>query len=601
MIYRFLFLIAGCFLASIVNGQTNDELKKFDSLQMLVSRSMYSDAKAANQVAFELLNYAHVTQRDSLVVVAHNKVAGTYWILGDLIKSFSHLDSASQLSLELKNSDLIALNQVGMGNLYMTFSDFESAIKLFHSANRFYNSIGEKARVYITFHNIGRSYLKLDYLDSAKKYLDLTYQQYGEGMERYLPLTLHDMADIRFKMGLIDEADSILSVCLEKSQLYKDKRAMAWALQLRSRILLERNQRQNAVSTAREAYSLSEQIGSRVAMALSAEVLSKALKLNYDFKESIKYLELSNAYNDSLQLEALLDRISIVKYNKTLEQLDILEQRNELIERESRGRMMAMISLSIIVVVFIVFTVRLVQSKKEIRAQREALDDLNRFKNQIFSIVGHDLQAPLVNLAQMSEMIQKNQLSVEKYEELMPDLMRRVDGLSLLISNLFDWAKTNTEGAIEKIEAFNLFHIVSEVIQTVDSTYSGKGVEILNQLKDDLTLESDKRFIKIVIRNVLVNAVKFSYPKGTVQLSSVSDDRSIIVSIQDHGRGMTEKQLIGLFQLKTGSVDGTEGEKGSGLGLVLCKDLLQRLGGKIWAESEENEGATFFIQIPTDT
>jgi signal transduction histidine kinase len=168
----------------------------------------------------------------------------------------------------------------------------------------------------------------------------------------------------------------------------------------------------------------------------------------------------------------------------------------------------------------------------------------------------------------------------------------------MLLDNLLNWALSQTGGFPYKPKNLNLADQVETAMEVHQSSGSMKNIKLLNRLHPDLTLFADESALSTVLRNLLANAIKFSHPNSTVTISAKSNDEFAEITISDTGTGMTEKQVSTLFSLDKKSTTGTSGEKGTGLGLILCKELVELNKGTLRIESIEGEGTHCHFTIP---
>jgi len=229
------------------------------------------------------------------------------------------------------------------------------------------------------------------------------------------------------------------------------------------------------------------------------------------------------------------------------------------------------------------------------------LKELNGTKDKFFSIIAHDLKNPFSVLFSSIELLlmhlQKNNLDRVQAKALMiQDAAKR--GYNLL-QNLLEWAQTQLGTSPFKPIETELYELVSEVIASVDNIAIDKSISIFNEIDKSLIAIVDSNLLQIVMRNLITNAIKFTNKDGQVIISAKQSSQSIEVAVKDTGVGMTSEILERLFRIDTKvTTKGTNDESGTGLGLILCKEFVEKHGGKIWAESNENEGSIFRFTIP---
>ncbi len=236
-----------------------------------------------------------------------------------------------------------------------------------------------------------------------------------------------------------------------------------------------------------------------------------------------------------------------------------------------------------------------------IRRKNAELEMLNRQKDKLFSIFAHDLGGPFNAIYGYSELMNeqvkaKNYTTVERYADTIHQSSIRI---ITLLSNLLEWSKLQARMVYINPTAFDLQKLFEETEQQISLTALQKNVAILHDLEPDIEVFADKNMISTVLRNLLSNAIKFSYPGGVVSVSGKTHPDGVVISFRDEGTGVDPGQLDKLFVAgENHSRKGTRNEQGTGLGLLLCRELMEQHGGRIWAENNPVTGSTFHILIP---
>lgn len=236
-----------------------------------------------------------------------------------------------------------------------------------------------------------------------------------------------------------------------------------------------------------------------------------------------------------------------------------------------------------------------------ISEQREQLRELNASKDQFISIISHDLQSPFAGIFTLAEQI-KQDVYNKQYNEIpstADQLQAAIENYHALLQNLFTWAKIQ-QGLIElQPQAVDIQLILAKNLALLRPQAQQKQIVLKLLTQERIVLNTDVNMIDTIVRNVLSNAIKFTPVGGAVELSATSTDQRIEVVIADTGTGIPAEQIATLFQPgATYRQPGTAGEKGTGLGLILCKAFLQKCGGNIWVESEVDKGSTFRFTLP---
>jgi PAS domain S-box-containing protein len=238
---------------------------------------------------------------------------------------------------------------------------------------------------------------------------------------------------------------------------------------------------------------------------------------------------------------------------------------------------------------------------KAIRENEAKLKDLIVTKDKFFNIVAHDLKNPFTSLLGSSELLYENinGMDSENVRELALILNDSAKSGYAILQNLLDWSRSQT-GLIQfNPENINLRKIIEENIDNLQLQVTNKDINLTTDLTTDLLICGDKNMINTILRNLLSNAVKYTYKGGSIRVSALNARDEIIVSVRDSGIGIQKEYSDSLFRLENGlSLPGTEKEQGTGLGLKLCQEFTDLMGGKIWVKSEPEKGSIFYFTIP---
>jgi signal transduction histidine kinase len=241
----------------------------------------------------------------------------------------------------------------------------------------------------------------------------------------------------------------------------------------------------------------------------------------------------------------------------------------------------------------------LIKQKQLIEAQTTNLETLSKIKDKLLAVIAHDLRTPLANLRNISDMFDADYLTNEEVHFLMKDVNPTVKSAELTLSNLLEWAGSQMKGQSITVSQLDIFALGSEMAQTFTQALQKKNIEFLNQASPGNSVLADENHIKVVLRNLVSNAIKFTDTNGRVILNSKVDEDRIIISVEDNGKGMSADEIGKLFTAQTHfSQRGTSGESGTGIGLMLCKELVELNGGRLWIESVPGKGSTFYFSLP---
>ena len=241
----------------------------------------------------------------------------------------------------------------------------------------------------------------------------------------------------------------------------------------------------------------------------------------------------------------------------------------------------------------------LLKQKQLIEAQKANLEVVSGVKDKLLAVIAHDLRTPMANLRGVTEMFGMDYLSNDEVRALMKDINPIVKSAEMTLSNLLEWAGSNIKGRNVNASRLDIFLLGVEMEQIFSHSLQKKSIEFVNEASPGQSVLADENHVKVVLRNLISNAIKFTNTNGRVVLSSELKDDKVVICVEDNGKGMTEQELGKLFTFQTHfSKRGTQGESGTGIGLMLCKELVELNGGKVWVESKPNKGSKFYFSLP---
>ena len=278
--------------------------------------------------------------------------------------------------------------------------------------------------------------------------------------------------------------------------------------------------------------------------------------------------------------ELRFKELNIVLEQKIKERTEDLESANLRLMRELRERN---------------------QAEEALKMSEAKLIELNATKDKFFNIVAHDLKNPFTSLLGSTELLYENihkmdTQTIIKLSRILNESAK--SGYSILL-NLLDWSRSQTGQIKFNPEKINLKDLIEENFADIYLFSTSKAINISTDIKEDIFILADKNMLNTVLRNLLSNAVKFTHRNGSVHVSAKIDESEVIISIEDTGTGISKENISKLFRLDSKySVPGTDKETGTGLGLKLCKEFIEKMNGSIYVNSTENKGSEFVFSIP---
>ncbi len=238
------------------------------------------------------------------------------------------------------------------------------------------------------------------------------------------------------------------------------------------------------------------------------------------------------------------------------------------------------------------------KQNEQIILQNQELERVNEEKDKMFSIVSHDLRSPIDTILGFLEVLSADILEPDEKVEIETQLRDKVKNTSELILNLLFWSKAQMNGVTVSLAPVSLMDLLDEARTFLLSNAAKKSIKITYNISRETEVVADKDMLRIILRNIIGNAIKFTNSGGEVAIKLTQKGSDAEISIKDNGIGIPVAKQGEMFSLKSGTTFGTENEKGIGLGLMLCKEFMGYQNGKIWFESEEGKGSTFYLSLP---
>lgn len=238
------------------------------------------------------------------------------------------------------------------------------------------------------------------------------------------------------------------------------------------------------------------------------------------------------------------------------------------------------------------------RQREQLIAQSAALHEANDTKNKLLSILGHDLKEPLASLQGYLQLLSDFDMEEEERKEMNEQLLLMTKSASLMLSNILAW--TNKQGHSIQVDLRNLSvkETLWPVIQLSRSISHKKQISLWLDLPENISVKADSQMLELIVRNLLMNAIKFTPADGNIWLSAKTDGMICVLEVKDDGIGIPGALRSHIFSINPGSRRGTASEKGTGLGLRLCKEFTEMLEGKLTFKNNDDKGTTFALELP---
>lgn len=636
-----------------------NELKKnlHDStrIRILVNLSkeyQYVDYAKSKTFAEEALRIANEKKIVKSQILAYQNIGAVYTASGDFSTALRYDNLALEASLGIQDSLQLTIDYNNIGSDYYDLGEYDEAFYYFTQSFRFAKSLEDSFRMTVALHNVGRVFKELGQYDKALDHLRISKKMSEEiGDHIGIAYSYDELGDIQLKKGNYDSALALLrnslTITREYSEyvleprtmtriaiIYAQKNEYARSLSVydsayqlhektnnkfgiaevelgRGKVYLQQKMFPEALNAINTSLSVSRSLNARILEIRGYSILSSLWEQRGDFAKSLAYYKQYKQLEDSLfsqDMQEKLLRETEAKDSRIAELSAINDLRDDQIKREELNRNILVVVFA--VSVFLLVTVYrsgqrrrqinmlLLQHQADMEKRSDELERLNQVKDKFFSIISHDLRSPINALAGILDLMSKDAVKPEDFNRYTQELRIRFNHTRTLLNNLLDWTLLQMDKLNLQAAKIDLYKIVEENIQLL-SSLNDKQIQLKNNVPVNAIGFADSNTVNLVIRNLMTNAIKFTNDGGTVAISAKEQGNEWLMSVKDNGIGMKADVLRILFD-KTApyTTRGTANEKGTGLGLILCKEFIEKNGGKIWVESEESTGSTFWFTLP---
>lgn len=587
----------------------NDKLK-LDLISKLVRVIHYSDS--AQKYYPEAIRLARLVGDAELEAQNLNRL-GVYYrnmnLQEDALKLYEEalsISRAADIPVQIGHS----LNNIGQIFFYQ--DQFEESLTYYKEGELKFLEIEDKEGVAYNYNGMSLVLAAIGDLENALITINKAIKIREElGNERQLTVSKFNRADILMSKGDYTNAEPDI-MNLYDYGIANDKLRAINALEKLVELKFKTYRFSNAIDFAKEAMVLHEEKPYSESMIEIYQMLYQYYYDRGNTSESKKYLDLLEKERSFLSEVKTKNYLAGLTIKKQKDEIASLHREKELMEINDRFKLyLSFVLFLLAFAMFIVFSIyyryyhkekrnliQLKEKQKQIEAQTVELDRLNIIKDKIFSILAHDLKAPLDSLWGMVKLIDEENLSQREFEEYLPIISQNLGNNSMLLENLLIWSRSQMKGMNVQLSRLNLHKLVEENIRFLLSSGYYKGQIIENYIEERIEVEADKNMIDIVFRNLLTNALKFTREGDQIIVDTKESDNVYTVCVSDQGTGISEDGLKKLFGKDFHSTNGTHQEKGTGLGLILTKELVQKNKGEIWVESTLGSGSTFCFTLP---
>ena len=635
----------------------NDSIKTKHFIKIFVAYNRIPDFGKVAEYGQKALETSKKLKNSNIYLNVYERLGMCYHGNSRFLEAEKLYLKGIEQAIERKNKSKEANFYLNLSALYSTISDYPKALGATEKAMELYKQEGLKDDLYSCYMNIGNIYLYLNQPLKAIEYIKkaneafilsengINYGVYSANLnlaEAYMKCNPKELKQLNIsKNQQSDLAFKHLNEALKVAKAMKDEGLNGTVYMQKAELYDQTNDEKNALINYNLALEIAEK--RNIDENLSDLYLSLGLHhlKNQNYIESKTFLTKSLALSKKTKLlenqKEALEKLNVVEeqlgnYQVALERHrefvgvkdQILDQEKEkeitrkqlkldfeIKEEEYKSKQdfdqkikwILGISASVLLVLAILVYRNQQKTKKLndiISKQKIELEQLGMVKDKMFSLVSHDMRTPVNALISFITLLENRQISQEKLGLYAGELKNQLTSTTSLMENMLSWAASQMQGYKPILQSQNLFQPINVVIENIRNQADLKGIVINNRISETSTALVDTDMLSLIVRNLLANAVKFSPKNGKIEVSAFEENNAIKLTIKDNGKGIRIEKLQQINDPKNQLIEssmGTQNEKGTGMGLMLSKTFAKLINGRLTAQSAENEGSVFTLEL----
>jgi two-component system, sensor histidine kinase and response regulator len=548
-----------------------------------------------------------------------------YALTGDFTSMLSCFQQTLSIAEKINDNKLAANTSRNIGGFYLEVGRYDEAMANFQKAHLIVQQKGYTVLEIYVLSDIADTWFQRHDVEKALHYhqeaLRLARQMNSHYCAAYIR---NDIGKTLCAKGQYEEAISFHLPSLQYYIQTNDKLGETHTTAYLAHAYWNLKKPDKALPLALKSYALANDIKNKRAISVASQRLADIYQEKGNYQTALKYFRLYKDFSDSIFNEQTRKKTGELEtrfaYEKKAELLKAAQTKQNLLHAHRLQQLRLQAGIAVLVVLLLTGLVitlyrsktmkqktnqllearnnEITQQKEEIEKQAALLKVSNQQKDKLFSIVAHDLRGPLGSLKSLLDFLREKRLSEAEATKMMAEFSRNVNYSSDLVNNLLHWATSQMNGVTVQPAALSLHQIAGDVVDLFAKQAADKKIELTNELDDTFIAWADKDMIQLVIRNLVNNAIKFCKAGDRISVQGKMNGKYTEICIADTGTGIKEEVLQKICGNESVTTYGTSREKGTGLGLPLCKEFAEANGGTFRVESEWGNGSRFYFTVP---
>lgn len=541
-----------------------------------IAYEIKSDYPHALENLYKALEISEKTNDLKTLTALYNNIGLIYIDLKNHKQGLVFYNKALKLSYQTKKDRNISLLLNNIGDVYLQQKEYKKALIYFYKALIINKKSNETSGIGINLTNIGICYINIKNYEKGIEMLHKSISAYNDDSNLYNTYNNYELGRAYYLMSQDEKYASNKNKYLEKSINLLEN-------------VLKKFIKFNSLKDTQDTYFY----------------LSKGYKIRGNIKLALDSFEKYSTIKDSIFSKDSEKKLANLEFQREIDLRDKQIEIQTLKINSDTRKVYLLITTSISVAILLVLFLYLYISKRKnnelLKEKNTIISNINLQKDKFYSIIAHDLRGPFNGFLGLTELMAEDidDMSNEEIKFAAANMRSSAKNLFNLLENLLEWTRMEQNLVPFAPKEYPLESIALDSIITLHDIAEKKEISIQTQIPSTLAVFADKNMCQAIIRNIVLNAIKFTPKKGTIHIHALENPENIIITIKDSGIGMHQDLINDLFKIDTkNNRVGTENEPSTGLGLILCKEFVEKHKGQIWAESEEGKGSTFHISFP---
>lgn len=625
---------------------------------------IYKSIDSSRYYACELMNESFLKKDSFYIAYAYTGLASTSFYEHQLGEALEYLQVSYDIYQEIGDSIDLSDTYMNFGNIYAEMGFFEKGLNYYKRAENYLTKNNKWIHYDLAYlyYNISQTFMDLGDYSNTQEYLDKAEHNALQDSTYELLFAIKNVnAELLLIEGRDEEARKYAQLALNQSKTYEDLFEQSKSLELLAQVYANYGNHVKAISFQKQALKKAIEFGDPVEISKQYGHLSSIMLSSGENQISLEYAQVAQKYADTVKSQLLYKDIALVlaqafeannfpiealqaykiyyAFKDTLAKININErilltqnkiqaQNAELLKAQNSFQLSVIKQDRIVMIgigtAFIFTLILLLVVLKSLRRKRDSqniieekqkllnakseelysinktLQQLNEGKDKLFSILTHDLKEPFNQTLQLLEILDIEMADDKELKKLMHEVKSTVEETKGTVNNLLSWSKSQFANITTKPEAVSLKPLAMELQNEFKNTVSLKGIRSVITVDSELQVLVDPNHLKIILRNLFQNAIKFSTSGGVIELKAKQTKNCVLIEVTDQGVGMSKEQLEYLFDVNTHfSTPGTLNEKGTGLGMLIVNDFVKENKGSLKVNSAPNRGSSFIITLPS--